>query len=90
VKEDLRRIVTNASPSARSLNLAREYLQSRILGIMQEAGAMMPLAFCGGTALRFLYGLQRFSEDLYFSLVGGTADYSLQKGVDRITQTLAR
>jgi predicted nucleotidyltransferase component of viral defense system len=90
VKEDLRRIVTDASPTVRGFNLAREYLQSRILGIMQEAGAMMPLAFCGGTALRFLYGLQRFSEDIDFSLVRVSDHFSLTGYVDKITQTLAR
>jgi hypothetical protein len=32
-------------------NLAREYLQARILAALQETGAMIPLAFQGGTAL---------------------------------------
>jgi predicted nucleotidyltransferase component of viral defense system len=29
---------------------------------------MIPLAFQGGTALRFLYSIQRYSEDLDFAL----------------------
>jgi predicted nucleotidyltransferase component of viral defense system len=49
-------------------NLAREYLQSRILGALQESGAFTAWAFMGGTALRFLYRIPRFSEDLDFSL----------------------
>lgn len=49
-------------------NLAREYLQARILGSLQRAGAMIPLAFHGGTALRFLYAIPRYSEDLDFAL----------------------
>jgi predicted nucleotidyltransferase component of viral defense system len=49
-------------------NLAREYLQARILELLQRAGAMIPLAFHGGTALRFLYGIPRYSEDLDFAL----------------------
>ena len=49
-------------------NLAREYLQSRILGCLQRMGAMVSLAFHGGTALRFLYATPRYSEDLDFTL----------------------
>src|SRR4030042_732458 len=49
-------------------NMVREYLQARILEAMQRAGAMIPLAFHGGTALRFLYASGRYSEDLDFAL----------------------
>ena len=49
-------------------HLMREYLQARILASLQRAGAMVPLAFHGGTALRFLFNLPRFSEDLDFAL----------------------
>jgi predicted nucleotidyltransferase component of viral defense system len=52
----------------RRLNLVREYLQALILRSLQDAAAFASLAFQGGTALRFLYGLGRFSEDLDFSL----------------------
>ena len=31
-------------------NVAREYMQARLLGVLQRTGAMMPLAFQGGTA----------------------------------------
>ena len=50
-------------------NTVREYLQSYILRIMQDFGAFRYCAFLGGTALRFLFDLPRFSEDLDFSLV---------------------
>jgi hypothetical protein len=46
----------------------REYLQARILEGLQNAGAMIHLAFQGGTALRFLYAIPRYSEDLGFAL----------------------
>lgn len=90
MKEELRYIVSNAPSSISGLNLAKEYLQSRILGIMQENGAMIPLAFCGGTALRFLYGLQRFSEDLDFSLVKTDKDFTLAEYVHKVIQVLNR
>lgn len=50
------------------LNIMREYLQAYILRIMHDKGEFRRTAFLGGTALRFLYGLPRFSEDLDFSL----------------------
>lgn len=40
-----------------------------MLKIMYNRGYFKNLAFCGGTCLRVLYGLQRFSEDLDFSLI---------------------
>jgi hypothetical protein len=46
---------------AHGRNVAREYLQARILASLQRAGAMIPLAFHGGTALRFLYATPRYS-----------------------------
>jgi len=47
--------------------LVREYLQARTLECLQEQGAFANWAFVGGTALRFLFSLPRFSEDLDFS-----------------------
>ena len=49
--------------------IVREYLQARVLENLQENGAFVNWAFVGGTALRFLYSMPRFSEDLDFSLV---------------------
>ena len=68
MKEQLLDLVRGADGVTVALNRAREYLQARILLALQDAGAMIPLAFQGGTALRFLYGLPRFSEDLDFTL----------------------
>ena len=52
------------------LNIMREYLQSYALRTLQDDGAFRSMAFVGGTALRFLHALPRFSEDLDFSLEG--------------------
>ena len=49
-------------------HLLQEYLQVRILEGLAHAGAMSSIAFMGGTALRLLYHLRRFSEDLDFAL----------------------
>jgi predicted nucleotidyltransferase component of viral defense system len=49
-------------------NLAREYLQHYLLRLLAELRVTAELDFLGGTALRLLYQLPRFSEDLDFSL----------------------
>ncbi len=62
--------VLRSSPSSLSTRLVvREYLQARILECLQEQGSFGRIAFLGGTALRFLYQLPRFSEDLDFSAI---------------------
>ncbi len=88
MKQDLHNIVSEAKSSMHGLNLTKEYLQSRVLGIMQETGAMMPLALCGETALRFFYGLNRFSEDLDFSLINKNADFNLTNSTNKLMQIL--
>ncbi|MBN1526452.1 MAG: nucleotidyl transferase AbiEii/AbiGii toxin family protein [Candidatus Omnitrophica bacterium] len=57
------------------LNIMREYLQAYILRIMHDEGVFRSIAFLGGTALRFLHDLPRFSEDLDFS-VAATRHYT--------------
>ena len=68
MKEQLLDIVRGTENPVLAGNLAHEYLQARVLLALQEAGAMIPLAFQGGTALRFLFGLPRYSEELDFAL----------------------
>lgn len=53
---------------AQGLSALREYLQACALRSLHESEAFMCLSFVGGTALRFLFNLPRFSEDLDFSL----------------------
>ena len=68
MKDHLAELVRTSPTPASGRNVTREYLQARILGALQRAGAMIPLAFHGGTALRFLYAIARYSEDLDFAL----------------------
>lgn len=58
-----------AMPAEEKLNRAREFLQLTVLKIIHDKGYFSNLAFVGGTALRLLFSLRRFSEDLDFSLV---------------------
>ena len=73
----------------RGRNIAREYLQARILGALQRAGAMTSLAFQGGTCLRFLFGLPRYSEDLDFALERESPGYSLRSSLRAIRTALS-
>ena len=78
MKDYLVTLVQAALSPAHGGNVAREYLQSRLLGALQRAGAMIPLAFHGGTALRFLFATQRYSEDLDFALEGSRERYDFR------------
>jgi hypothetical protein len=61
-------LVSNRPAAVDGVNLMREYLQSTVLATMQAARSLRPLAFHGGTCLRFVYRIARFSEDLDFAL----------------------
>lgn len=78
MKEALIELVRQATDPVLGRNLAREYLQARILAALQRAGAMIPLAFHGGTALRFLYHHSRYSEDLDFALERASERYDFR------------
>jgi len=53
-------------------NRAREFLQMLALKTLSDQDAFSRIAFIGGTALRIVFGLRRFSEDLDFSIVDPT------------------
>jgi Nucleotidyl transferase AbiEii toxin, Type IV TA system len=78
MKAYLARLVEETPSPVEASNDVREYLQARILGVLQRKGAMIPLAFQGGTALRFLYATARYSEDLDFSLEGKADKYDFR------------
>lgn len=58
-------------------NAMKEILQEIVLCGLSRAGFFQKAAFYGGTALRIFYGLDRFSEDLDFSLVTADPDFDL-------------
>ncbi|AMV70865.1 nucleotidyl transferase AbiEii/AbiGii toxin family protein [Desulfuromonas carbonis] len=57
----------------------REIIQEVALLGLWRARFFEHAAFYGGTALRILHGLDRFSEDLDFSLLAPEPDFSLQR-----------
>lgn len=80
-------LARGAKDPGQALNLLREYLQTLVLRSFHECEAFRPLAFVGGTALRFLHGLPRFSEDLDFSLVSA-AGYAGQDWMAQVKRDL--
>jgi len=88
MKEYLSEIIKKSKNPVKALNNIREYLQARILGCLQHSGAMIPLAFHGGTALRFLYSIARYSEDLDFALEQMPGQYNFHKYLNKIRSEL--
>ena len=88
MKSDLHNWLLTANNQTQGLNWMREYLHARILAALQEQGAMIPLAFHGGTALRFLFQLPRYSEDIDFSLELPQKKYNFQSTLDSISKQL--
>jgi hypothetical protein len=78
MKAYIRNLLRDAADPINARNLVREYLQARILESLQRSGAMVPLAFQGGTALRFLYAMPRYSEDLDFALERPVTGYDFR------------
>lgn len=88
MKSDLSHYIQEASNQMQAINWMREYLQARILSILQSQEAMNSLAFHGGTALRFLFHLPRYSEDLDFALEKKAFPVSFQDLLQSIKQEL--
>ncbi len=59
----------NNIPTTSTRRLLTEYLQSEILQILYSSKYGNRLTFLGGTCLRFVYGIERFSENLDFDLI---------------------
>ncbi len=60
-------------------NAIKEIVQEVVLCGLSRGGFFKDAAFYGGTALRIFYGLDRFSEDLDFSLVSQNPEFDLTK-----------
>jgi predicted nucleotidyltransferase component of viral defense system len=61
------------------LNAKREIMQELVLAGLSKGGFFEEATFYGGTALRIHYGLNRYSEDLDFSLNYCEPNFSLEK-----------
>jgi predicted nucleotidyltransferase component of viral defense system len=64
----------------------REIMQEIALAALSRTDFFDKAAFYGGTALRIFYGLDRFSEDLDFSLLAPNPDFSLTPYFSKIVE----
>ena len=78
----------NLSNSNSSFDALREILQEIVLLGLYDAGFFKHAAFYGGTALRILHNLPRFSEDLDFSLLKTNPEFNLKPYEEAIIATL--
>ena len=66
------------------VNALKEIIQEITLSGLSRGGFFKKAAFYGGTALRVFYGLDRFSEDLDFSLIEKMRSLTYQNGLQQL------
>lgn len=69
-------------------NALKEVIQEIVLCGLSRANFFSEAAFYGGTALRIFYGLDRFSEDLDFSLFEVNPNFSFEKYIPGLSNEL--
>lgn len=69
-------------------NSMKEVIQEIVLCGLSRAGLFKEAAFYGGTALRIFHGLDRFSEDLDFSLMTADPDFRLDDYLPAVEKEL--
>lgn len=69
-------------------NAIKEIIQEIALYSLSKAGFFKDAAFYGGTALRIFYGLDRFSEDLDFSLISKNEEFDLDSYLPAVEKEL--
>jgi len=87
----LQQLVSQAASSSggRPEDVLREVVQQLALLGLWRSGFYRDAAFYGGTALRIFYGLDRFSEDMDFSLLTPGMEYDLTPHLNAIRNELA-
>ena len=76
----------NPQNEEETLAAIREIMQEIALAALSRTDFFDKAAFYGGTALRIFYGLDRFSEDLDFSLLAPNPDFSLTPYFSKIVE----
>jgi predicted nucleotidyltransferase component of viral defense system len=72
-----------------SINALREILQELVLLGLWRGKFFEQAALYGGTALRLLYGLDRFSEDIDFSLLEPSDSFTLERYLPYVEKELS-
>jgi predicted nucleotidyltransferase component of viral defense system len=79
----------NLATDADLYNATREIMQEITLAGLFRGGFFNKAAFYGGTCLRIFYGLDRFSEDLDFSLMQPEPDFKLEPYFNSVIKEFA-
>lgn len=89
MKEEAISLALRSDDPMERTNILRDYVQACTLRSLHESRAFEKLSFVGGTALRFLFDLPRYSEDLDFSLET-TSDYEPLPWMTKLKRDLVR
>ena len=84
MKEQIKQIIDETTNKLHAKSRVREYCQARILQFLQENGLFRSWIFHGGTALRFLYRLPRYSDDLDFALKNSKTAKNFSEIITRV------
>ncbi len=74
--------------SETAIHALKEVIQEIILNSLAQTDFFENAAFYGGTALRIFHGLDRFSEDMDFTLIESQSDFSMDPYLFRIERDL--
>lgn len=77
-------------PAEKKRGILREYYQARIIQKIYAKEGSKNLFFIGGTALRLLRNIDRFSEDLDFDVVNGITNKQIRLLVEEVAEQLRR
>lgn len=78
----------NIQTAEEELNALKEVTQEVILYALSKTSFFNRAHFCGGTALRIIHGLNRFSEDLDFSTNTVEEDFQFDDYMNEVLLTL--
>ena len=71
-------------------NVLQELMQHYVLSSLSRAGLFAEAMFHGGTCLRIVYGMNRFSEDLDFLLKRSDPDFRWQGYLESVRKDCER
>jgi predicted nucleotidyltransferase component of viral defense system len=86
MRDYIKSIVSKKASADDNLNRIREYIQAYFLYVIYRKKYYQDLVFTGGTALRFVYQIRRFSEDLDFSLSSRVQQFDFNAMMRDISQ----
>ena len=88
MRDYIKSIISKKASADDNLNHIREYIQAYFLYVIYRKKYYQDLVFTGGTALRFVYQIRRFSEDIDFSLSSKVKQIDFNAMMQDIAQEL--